>query len=964
MRNQYGAVIRDAEGNRITYTREQMEAQKRNFQQREAQNLNQRESATEAVQADNIMEVPGPMPFWSCADFGTAIGNVGIAAARLDNRTELYMTAYRSGHMYWYALTYDNSKAEYVQTFVSPSVYDNIIGIEVTNILEDSAKEIMVVVEDGRLLFFNQVDKSFNREITLPVTPTHNLQALDIADIDNDGTQEFIVVTSYDLYVFSHTGTLEWKVEGVNSFGGVLAAQMDNDNALEIAISCGKIFDGVSRQLEWHRSEGFGRRLLAEDIDNDGRKELITGQLLDTFWAFDVERKLPKWSIVTNRTFDALYMADIDNDSVFELLMAQTQWGEVRAYDTVTTVEEWRLDNPENIVNFLFSCDADNDGVTEVLWSAASRLYVCDWRTNQIEWRNNAPIGPFLGPLFGDLDGDGKEEMVVVATDLDYNGCILVFDGDGKLRSISDPNLSDQPTYRINDFKLTDVDNDGKQEILLGTAYLSSAAIVIYEFNADNTFALSWQNATKPFATSFYSVAAGDIDGDGQLEIVGGVGNGTGDFIYVYNYADGLEEWHSEEHGNGGSVINHLELADLDNDGQIEIIGMAENSDVHIYNGVTKELEAVIPGNFTALKLFDLSAAVPFIALGDLRGNIDFYRYSAGTYTRVSRQNYGPDAIDGFCSPLDPDWLVFSSAKKINIAASNKRIWSSSQYGSTFGKKALVQKGNAIYGAGSYAVLGFNVSRRPYYVFHGNDYNGDNTSDIAVFRASEGRWYIKDQPPVSWGTSEDIPVPGDYDGDGTTDIAIYRPSNGRWCIKGQPSTSWGTATDIPVPGDYDGDGDTDIAIFRPSNGRWCIKGQPSIPYGTSEDIPVPADYDGDGDTDIAIYRPSTGRWCIMGQPSIPYGTAEDLPVPADYDGDGDADIAIYRPSNGRWCVLGKASLAWGVSGDIPVPGDFDGDNDADIAIFRPSTGLWAIKDIQSVQFGVSTDIPLYTHRKY
>ncbi|MCP4217049.1 MAG: hypothetical protein GY765_20545 [bacterium] len=256
----------------------------------------------------------------------------------------------------------------------------------------------------------------------------------------------------------------------------------------------------------------------------------------------------------------------------------------------------------------------------------------------------------------------------------------------------------------------------------------------------------------------------------------------------------------------------------------------------------------------------------------------------------------------------------------------------------------------------------FSISGGRYHYFQRCDFNGDGAVDIAFYRPSNSRWYIKGQPSIAWGAVGDIPVPGDYDGDGTTDIAIYRPSTGRWCIMGQPSIAYGTATDIPIPGDYDGDGTTDIAIFRPSNGRWCIMGQPSIAYGTATDIPIPGDYDGDGSTDIAIFRPSNGRWCIMGQPSQAYGISTDLPIPADYDGNGTTDIAVFRPSTARWCVMGQPSVAWGTSTDIPIPGDFDGDGDADITIFRPSTGAWATKGVPSVRYGASTDVPLISHK--
>ena len=78
----------------------------------------------------------------------------------------------------------------------------------------------------------------------------------------------------------------------------------------------------------------------------------------------------------------------------------------------------------------------------------------------------------------------------------------------------------------------------------------------------------------------------------------------------------------------------------------------------------------------------------------------------------------------------------------------------------------------------------------------------------------------------------DTPIASDFDGDGVTDFAVFRPSNGGWFIRYSTlgyslsnwgSFYWGLPGDVPLAAsDFDGDGKAEIGVFRPSTGQWLV----------------------------------------------------------------------------------------------------------------------------------------------
>lgn len=215
-----------------------------------------------------------------------------------------------------------------------------------------------------------------------------------------------------------------------------------------------------------------------------------------------------------------------------------------------------------------------------------------------------------------------------------------------------------------------------------------------------------------------------------------------------------------------------------------------------------------------------------------------------------------------------------------------------------------------------------------------------------------------------FGATGDIPAPGDYDGDGKSDVAVWRPSDGNWFVlRSSDSTlqirQWGASGDIPVWGDYDGDLLSDFALVRPSGGnyRWLIL-QSNFNYG------------------FVMGCGTTAPICGTG---VVYGQTTDKLVPGDYDGDARTDIAVWRPSDGTWHTFRSSTatagnspgattsiLSWGASGDVPQPADYDGDRTMDFAVFRPNPdplqNFWFIRNsnggtLTAMEWGQQGDQP-------
>ena len=174
----------------------------------------------------------------------------------------------------------------------------------------------------------------------------------------------------------------------------------------------------------------------------------------------------------------------------------------------------------------------------------------------------------------------------------------------------------------------------------------------------------------------------------------------------------------------------------------------------------------------------------------------------------------------------------------------------------------------------------------------GGDFNGDGTSDVFWYNATNGHVDIWKIANGQWAGSVSVglhptgyqPVAsGDFNADGTSDVLWYNPSNGNTDIWQLSNAQWAGSTTIGAhplgwqvvgTGDFDHDGTSDVLWYNPAtrnldlwkvvNGQWAG----SIDIGAHPAGWAPAgigDFNNDDTSDVLWFNAATGNaevWLI------------------------------------------------------------------------------------------------------
>ncbi len=296
----------------------------------------------------------------------------------------------------------------------------------------------------------------------------------------------------------------------------------------------------------------------------------------------------------------SVYAADVDGDGDLDVLGAAEFADDITWWENVdqagpgsgngTAWSKHTVDDNFNGAKSVYAADVDGDGDLDVLGAAYYANDITWWENvdqagpgsgNGTAWSEHPVDANFSGAesvYAADVDGDGDLDVLGVADGADD----LIWwentagSGTAWSKHTVDANFNGGTSVHA-----ADVDGDGDLDIL-GTAYFTNDLTWWENTNGNGT---DWSEHTVD--ANFYgarSVYAADVDGDGDLDVLGAATN-----------ADDITWWENVDQfgsgsGSGTTWSKHtvdasfsgarsVYAADVDGDGDLDVLGAAYSTD-------------------------------------------------------------------------------------------------------------------------------------------------------------------------------------------------------------------------------------------------------------------------------------------------------------------------------------------------------------------------------------------------
>ncbi len=619
-----------------------------------------------------------------------------------------------------------------------------------------------------------------------------------------------------------------------------------------------------------------------------------------------------------------------------------------------------------------------------------------------------------------DIDGDGKLDLAIANHG---SNTVSVLKNTSTKGTIDNNSFAPKVDFSVgigpSSIAIADLDGDGKPDLAVVNSN-SSTVSILRSVNTTGIINSASFAAKVDFITNDFpkSLAIGDIDGDGKLDLVvanlGFLGNGTTVSVLKNQSTKGTIDSSSfapKVDFTTGTAPVSVAIGDLDGDGKLDLAVNNGSATVTILKNTSAN------GSISFAANPDLSTGnQPFsVAIGDLDGDSkpDLAVASFGNNTVSVLRNTSIDGFISFATQLAfaTDLVPLSTAmadldgdgKPDLVAANGNKTISVLRNISTNGNTLFANK------------VDFSAGNAPFSLAVA-DLDGDGKLDLVVTNQNDNTISIlknTSTPGIinnsSFATKIDfatgnVPLSvaiGDIDGDGKPDLAVTNNSNNTVSLFRNTSTSgtidnssFAAKVDFPTGnapfsvtiGDIDGDGKPDLAVtnfnsstvsvFRNSSTKGTIDTNSFVAHVDFSVGNVPRsvairDLDGDGKADLIVlgnlmvstlkntstpgiinsssFAPQVNF--IAGSSLTSFSTSLAI---GDLDNDGKLDLVITNGGSNTVSILRNTASKGSISlasqqifstGNAPFSvaiGDLDSDGKLDLAVANASSSTISV----------------------
>ncbi|QTE22995.1 FG-GAP-like repeat-containing protein [Polaribacter cellanae] len=300
-----------------------------------------------------------------------------------------------------------------------------------------------------------------------------------------------------------------------------------------------------------------------------------------------------------NVDFSSVAFGDIDNDGDLDVLITGNSTGNTKISKTYTNDGNGNYTEKQSLIGIDQSSvafgDIDNDGDVDILLTGRSssgeitKTYTNDGNGNFTE--KQSLIAIHQGSVaFGDIDNDGDLDILLSSGHPSSRKITKTYTNDGNGNFTEKQSLIGVSYGSVT---FGDMDNDGDLDILLtGHTGTGSGIISKTYINDGNGNFTEKQSLTGVYHSS---VAFGDIENDGDLDILITGYTDTGSKVISKTYTNDGNGNFTEKQSLTGVFQSSVAFGDMDNDGDLDILLSGQSSSEKISKTYTNDGS----GNFT-----------------------------------------------------------------------------------------------------------------------------------------------------------------------------------------------------------------------------------------------------------------------------------------------------------------------------------------------------------------------------